>query len=105
MHLCVGPMHEYIYVLYIYARTYANYAFVCMYNIYMYAYVYVRIHAYIYTYVCMHRMPYIYIYMPYIYVCIYGINVTDFFEISRISRFMKGLKSASEVEKSILGHF
>src|SRR6218665_3319872 len=31
--------------------------------------------------------------------------VTDFFEISRISRFMKGLKSAFEVGKSILGHF
>ena len=31
--------------------------------------------------------------------------VTDFFEISRISRFRKGLKSASEVGKSILGHF
>src|SRR6218665_406071 len=31
--------------------------------------------------------------------------VTDFFEISRISRFMKGLKSASEVGRSILGHF
>jgi len=34
-----------------------------------------------------------------------GPRVTDFFEISRISRFMKGLKSASEVGKSILGHF
>src|SRR6218665_2241215 len=32
-------------------------------------------------------------------------NVNDFFEMSRISRFMKGLKSASEVGKSILGHF
>ena len=31
--------------------------------------------------------------------------VTDFFEISRISRFMKGLKSASEVGKFILSHF
>src|SRR6218665_598900 len=52
----------------------------------------VYLHIYIYIY------EYIYIYKTYIYV-------TDFFEISRISRFMKGLKSASEVGKSILGHF
>ena len=38
-------------------------------------------------------------------VIVHRIYVTDFFEISRKSRFMKGLKSASEVEKSILGHF
>ena len=58
---------------------------------------------YVYFYVCMYACMHwcVLLYMQ-IYIYLY---VTDFFEISRISRFMKGLKSASEVGKSILGHF
>src|SRR6218665_2482324 len=81
MHLCVGPTYEcmhvytYVYVFYIYARTYANYAFVCVWMhayIYMYAYVYVWMHIYMHMYVCT-ECTYVcmYIYIWHKYVCIY----------------------------------
>jgi len=80
MHLCVGPMYEcmhvytYVYVFYIYARTYANYAFVCVWMhayIYMYAYVYVWMHTYMHMYVCT-ECTYVCMYIYYgINMCVY----------------------------------